>query len=150
MGVCESKHTDPEFQDETRGRNRSISKALRADAVKDTLVQKLLLLGIFNNKQQHATQRQQLARVAAAATTVVGVATPAAKYTHHSHTTCWKTNTNKRKTNAKQTQTGAGESGKSTIFKQLKIVHNKGFDAKERRYFAHIVHANILESMQVC
>jgi len=26
---------------------------------------------------------------------------------------------------------GAGESGKSTIFKQMKIIHKKGYDAKE-------------------
>jgi hypothetical protein len=43
---------------------------------------------------------------------------------------------------------GAGESGKSTIFKQLKILHCHGFNAEERGAFKPLIHANVLAAMQ--
>lgn len=42
---------------------------------------------------------------------------------------------------------GAGESGKSTIFKQMKIINNNGFSESERGTYKHIVHANTIASM---
>lgn len=43
---------------------------------------------------------------------------------------------------------GAGESGKSTIAKQMRIIHLNGFTDEERLSFKSIVHNNILTSMQ--
>eukprot|EP01117_Protostelium_nocturnum_P008987 TRINITY_DN3227_c1_g1_i1.p1 TRINITY_DN3227_c1_g1~~TRINITY_DN3227_c1_g1_i1.p1 ORF type:complete len:368 (-),score=89.64 TRINITY_DN3227_c1_g1_i1:48-1121(-) len=43
---------------------------------------------------------------------------------------------------------GAGESGKSTVAKQMKILHLDGFDASERQSYKEIIHSNILTSMK--
>lgn len=43
---------------------------------------------------------------------------------------------------------GAGESGKSTIFKQMKILHKKGYDAQECARFKEIIFGNILVSIR--
>lgn len=42
---------------------------------------------------------------------------------------------------------GTGESGKSTIAKQMKIIHLKGFTQSEKSAFRSIIHNNILTSM---
>merc|ERR1719471_313111 len=39
---------------------------------------------------------------------------------------------------------GAGESGKSTLFKQMTIIHGKGFSVEARRELAAVIHRNIL------
>jgi len=44
---------------------------------------------------------------------------------------------------------GAGESGKSTLFKQMKLIHAGGYSAKELHEFIGVVHPNIVESMQI-
>ena len=43
---------------------------------------------------------------------------------------------------------GAGESGKSTIFKQMRIIHERGYSAEELRDFKFIVYANIIKNMK--
>lgn len=43
---------------------------------------------------------------------------------------------------------GSGESGKSTIVKQMKIIHQNGFSEKERADYRHIIYKNIAESSQ--
>jgi len=43
---------------------------------------------------------------------------------------------------------GAGESGKSTIAKQLKILYHKGFNPEEKLDFIPIIHSNIHDSIQ--
>jgi len=43
---------------------------------------------------------------------------------------------------------GAGESGKSTIVKQMKIIHEEGFNEEERLSFKDVVFANLIFSMQ--
>lgn len=43
---------------------------------------------------------------------------------------------------------GAGESGKSTIFKQMKIIHQSGYDDTERQGFIATVVQNIIQNMQ--
>lgn len=43
---------------------------------------------------------------------------------------------------------GAGESGKSTIFKQMRIIHERGYSADELRDFKFIVYANIIKNMK--
>eukprot|EP00013_Stygamoeba_regulata_P024678 CAMPEP_0177654268 /NCGR_PEP_ID=MMETSP0447-20121125/14224_1 /TAXON_ID=0 /ORGANISM="Stygamoeba regulata, Strain BSH-02190019" /LENGTH=356 /DNA_ID=CAMNT_0019157871 /DNA_START=45 /DNA_END=1115 /DNA_ORIENTATION=+ len=43
---------------------------------------------------------------------------------------------------------GAGESGKSTIAKQMKIIHLKGFNAEERMPYKEIIHSNVIMSMR--
>jgi len=39
---------------------------------------------------------------------------------------------------------GAGESGKSTLYKQMKIIHNNGYSEKDRESYKDIVRSNIL------
>ena len=41
---------------------------------------------------------------------------------------------------------GAGESGKSTIFKQMKVINKDGYSEKERKEFVSIVHANVIQA----
>jgi GTPase SAR1 family protein len=43
---------------------------------------------------------------------------------------------------------GAGESGKSTIFKQMKIINKDGYSEAERKGFTSIVHSNVIQSMK--
>jgi GTPase SAR1 family protein len=43
---------------------------------------------------------------------------------------------------------GTGESGKSTIFKQMQILYAKGFSEFERSTFRHVVRRNVVEAMQ--
>ncbi|KAJ3009234.1 guanine nucleotide-binding protein subunit alpha [Thoreauomyces humboldtii] len=42
---------------------------------------------------------------------------------------------------------GAGESGKSTILKQMRLIHDKGFDQEERESFRIIIYKNTVQSM---
>ena len=44
---------------------------------------------------------------------------------------------------------GAGESGKSTIFKQMKIINKEGFSKKERMAFVDIIHSNVVQNMNM-
>ena len=44
---------------------------------------------------------------------------------------------------------GAGESGKTTILKQMRITHNKGFSADERISFKQVLYANLLSAFQI-
>lgn len=43
---------------------------------------------------------------------------------------------------------GAGESGKSTIFKQMRILYGKGFSDEERRNFKPVIYSNTVLSMK--
>ncbi|KAK1225631.1 Guanine nucleotide-binding protein alpha-2 subunit [Marasmius sp. AFHP31] len=43
---------------------------------------------------------------------------------------------------------GSGESGKSTVVKQMRIIHKDGFPDAERKTFAPIVYRNVLDSAQ--
>ncbi|KAJ1984784.1 guanine nucleotide-binding protein subunit alpha [Dimargaris cristalligena] len=42
---------------------------------------------------------------------------------------------------------GAGESGKSTILKQMRLIHNGGYTQDERESFREIIFSNIIQSM---
>ena len=42
---------------------------------------------------------------------------------------------------------GAGESGKSTFVKQMKIIHGDGYSTDELKHFVSIIHGNLLTSM---
>ena len=42
---------------------------------------------------------------------------------------------------------GAGESGKSTFVKQMKIIHGDGYSTDELNSFTSIIHGNLLTSM---
>ncbi|KAL9643755.1 hypothetical protein ABK040_002779 [Willaertia magna] len=44
---------------------------------------------------------------------------------------------------------GAGESGKSTIFKQMKIIHHKGYTQEECTRFKDVIYGNTLQSIRV-
>lgn len=43
---------------------------------------------------------------------------------------------------------GAGESGKSTLLKQMTIIHGKGFSDEEKRNYIPLIHSNILGSIR--
>lgn len=43
---------------------------------------------------------------------------------------------------------GTGESGKSTIFKQMQILYQDGFSEYEKTTYRHVVRRNVVESMQ--
>ncbi|KAL9644407.1 hypothetical protein ABK040_013636 [Willaertia magna] len=43
---------------------------------------------------------------------------------------------------------GAGESGKSTLFKQMRIIHDGGYNDHELLGFVDTIHSNVLQSMQ--
>ena len=42
---------------------------------------------------------------------------------------------------------GPGECGKSTIVKQMKIIHGNGYSAAERATFVSLIHQNINDAM---
>lgn len=42
---------------------------------------------------------------------------------------------------------GAGESGKSTIVKQMKIIHETGYSDEERKAYKPVVYSNTIQSM---
>ncbi|CAG8625234.1 13280_t:CDS:2, partial [Gigaspora rosea] len=44
---------------------------------------------------------------------------------------------------------GAGESGKSTILKQMKLIHEGGYSDEERDSFKEIIFSNTVQSMRV-
>ncbi|KAF9365746.1 guanine nucleotide-binding protein subunit alpha [Mortierella sp. NVP85] len=44
---------------------------------------------------------------------------------------------------------GAGESGKSTILKQMKLIHDGGYSEEEREAFKEIIFSNTVQSMRV-
>ncbi|KAE8632033.1 hypothetical protein XENTR_v10001401 [Xenopus tropicalis] len=43
---------------------------------------------------------------------------------------------------------GTGESGKSTFIKQMRIIHGAGFSEQERKFYARLVHQNIVTCAQ--
>lgn len=43
---------------------------------------------------------------------------------------------------------GAGESGKSTILKQMKIINEGGFNESEKRIYRGVIYSNLIQSMQ--
>ena len=42
---------------------------------------------------------------------------------------------------------GAGESGKSTIVKQMKIIHEKGYSMDELKQYRSVVYSNTIQSL---
>ncbi|KAG4303653.1 hypothetical protein PCANB_000036 [Pneumocystis canis] len=44
---------------------------------------------------------------------------------------------------------GTGESGKSTILKQMKLIHEGGYSVEERESFKEIIYSNTVQSMRV-
>lgn len=44
---------------------------------------------------------------------------------------------------------GAGESGKSTVLKQMRLIHNKPYDMDERESYKEIIFSNTVQSMRV-
>jgi len=44
---------------------------------------------------------------------------------------------------------GAGESGKSTLFKQMITLYGRGFPEEERRGYTHIVHQNTISAINI-
>lgn len=45
--------------------------------------------------------------------------------------------------------TGAGESGKSTILKQMKMIHDNGYSTEEKEAFKEVIFSNAVQSMRV-
>lgn len=44
---------------------------------------------------------------------------------------------------------GAGESGKSTVLKQMRLIHSKGFSPQERKQWKVTIFQNLLHAFQV-
>lgn len=44
---------------------------------------------------------------------------------------------------------GAGESGKSTIIKQMRIIHSSGFQIDERRQIKAVIYSNMIIAFRV-
>ena len=44
---------------------------------------------------------------------------------------------------------GAGESGKSTVLKQMRLIHNKGFSLQERKQWKVTIFQNLIHAFQV-
>ncbi|KAJ3369727.1 hypothetical protein AMAG_06540 [Allomyces macrogynus ATCC 38327] len=44
---------------------------------------------------------------------------------------------------------GSGESGKSTILKQMQLIHGKGYSAAERAAYREVIFSNVVQSMKV-
>ncbi|CCH44760.1 Guanine nucleotide-binding protein G(i) subunit alpha [Wickerhamomyces ciferrii] len=44
---------------------------------------------------------------------------------------------------------GAGESGKSTVLKQMKVLHQNGFTHQERQQYAQVIWADAIQSMRI-
>jgi GTPase SAR1 family protein len=59
-----------------------------------------------------------------------------------------KTETKKTEQVIKLLLLGAGESGKSTIFKQMQIIHRSGYTRQECMMYRDVVYANTLQSMK--
>ncbi|KAI9313591.1 putative Gpa2-guanine nucleotide-binding protein alpha-2 subunit [Dichotomocladium elegans] len=59
-----------------------------------------------------------------------------------------KTDERRLKTEVKLLLLGAGESGKSTVLKQMRLLHAAGFDAQEREGYRMIVFSNVFSIMQ--
>jgi guanine nucleotide-binding protein G(i) subunit alpha len=60
-----------------------------------------------------------------------------------------KTSKFKRDVNNTDDRIGAGESGKSTILKQMKLIHEGGYSRDERESFKEIIYSNTVQSMRV-
>jgi guanine nucleotide-binding protein subunit alpha len=45
-------------------------------------------------------------------------------------------------------KTGTGDSGKSTVLKQLKLINGGGYSDEERTFFKGVIFTNIVQSMQ--
>lgn len=45
--------------------------------------------------------------------------------------------------------TGAAESGKSTVFKQMSLAHGVGFSDKERAAYRPVIFGNVVDAIQV-
>ncbi|CAG8585517.1 1651_t:CDS:2 [Paraglomus occultum] len=54
-----------------------------------------------------------------------------------------------QKTEVKLLLLGAGESGKSTILKQMRLIHTSGFNESEKENYKSIVLLNIMQSMRL-
>jgi guanine nucleotide-binding protein subunit alpha len=46
-------------------------------------------------------------------------------------------------------ESGAGESGKSTIIKQMRIIHSRGFPEEERHQTRAVIYSNIVIAFKV-
>lgn len=44
---------------------------------------------------------------------------------------------------------GAGESGKSTVLKQMKVLHQNGFTHQERKQYSQVIWADAIQSMRI-
>ena len=54
----------------------------------------------------------------------------------------------KRKFDVKLLLLGTGESGKTTILRQMKFIHDGGYTAEEKEYFKEIIYNNVMHSMR--
>lgn len=107
---------------EGRARNEEIENQLRRDRMMQRNEIKMLLLGKFNLYRLckcHGHPFSQAGRIRLAEAIMLTA------------------------------QPGAGESGKSTILKQMKLIHEGGYSRDERESFKEIIFSNTVQSMRV-
>lgn len=56
---------------------------------------------------------------------------------------------NREKNEVKLLLLGAGESGKSTVLKQMKLLHQNGFTFQERQQYCQVIWADAIQSMRI-
>jgi len=74
--------------------------------------------------------------------------TDAEKAAHEQMQKDAKQQTEKAKKIIKMLLLGAGESGKSTIFKQMKVINKEGYTNAELKDYVSIIHSNVFQSMK--
>ena len=109
---------------EGRARNEEIENQLRRDRMMQRNEIKMLLLGKFWDSP---------------------IVLVAALMRHLAISLFWSSQQNE----ATNRPSGAGESGKSTILKQMKLIHEGGYSRDERESFKEIIFSNTVQSMRV-
>ena len=75
--------------------------------------------------------------------------TPAERAAHKAIAKASQENADREAKIIKMLLLGAGESGKSTIFKQMKIINKDGYTDKEKKDFISIIHSNVITAIKV-
>lgn len=60
-----------------------------------------------------------------------------------------RTNKQNEKNQVKLLLLGAGESGKSTVLKQMKLLHKGGFTQQERMQYSQVIWVDVIQSMKI-
>lgn len=122
-----------------RAANSSIEKALKKDKrILDSEI-RILLLGLLSSSLSHFFFFSFLL----CARFVLGVVTVFSSFCFLSCGCCFVRDW------CSGIATGTGESGKSTVAKQMKIIHLTGFNDEEKKAYRPIVYHNVIRAAQI-